>query len=1077
MNRTSDDALKTVETRNGRDEVVDYLHRALVGPAGGEEETIDGTPLLRYMMGILFPRGTSADALRDRVGAGADDPLPAVGKDGEEETGEAGSDASHDQLPSALSVSFLVSPSATLECDVRAGQYGEEVAGTPSEASKSRRRSSKIWRRRQLGDLSPRASLVLTPSRTQCDVLGGVGKLRSIWRQRDDGWLVTVTLENEQDGGAFDVEKCLFQCELSCRVLGGHVLPYPVPRSFADLDRTEEQYLYRESMPYARGHGCAADWRVSNERVTEVRASFLPTVDVPQPEFKLPEDVGDLDRRVFEVGFLASIREHTDEVIGALVSFAAAYERWIERERALAAGEGELEAGRLADVVARWAARIRKGIELLATDRIARSAFADANRAMGYQMLLSSHLRRLADAGRNIAPDEPVALPDIGNLAGHGWRPFQLAFALGLLESLWSEHSTERAEVDIIWFPTGGGKTEAYLLVSAFELLRRRLVAKERDSATAILSRYTLRMLTAQQFQRTAALFVALEEVRRANEADYGSRRFTLGLWVGDGMTPNAFGNAQEKLDDFVERKGEGANPFLIDRCPRCGTSIFHPSVDAKRQWGAIATASEFRISCPRRACSFHASGLPVQLIDQDLYRNPPSMLIGTVDKFANLAWSEAAASFFGGSDPRCLGPSLLIQDELHLISGPLGTLDAMYEAAIEGIILARKGVRPKIIGSTATIRNAADQVRGLYARPCTVFPSPIRRWDDAFFYRRNPARTRRYVGVMPQGYVRPVIALVWTSAALLQATNDDRVAMTESERDAYWTLVAYHNSRRELGRTMTAARDEIQARVGVLARAEDAVRRIERVMQLSANGPVSIDQAIRLMEAARTSDGGALDLVPCTNILSVGIDINRLGLMLVNGQPKLVAEYIQATSRVGRGSVDGLVVTLFSPNKARDRSHYEDFRSFHENMYRYVEPTSVTPLSPPARKRTLHAALIAIVRHSTPWGSNDGARAVDFADDRFKAILRDLSSRARNMMSDGAEEEAAVERELAAFVDSWQDQQKPSLVYDQTSLGPQFDGLIKGYGESRGRGVPTMRSMRHVDTEIQLRVVSERFQ
>lgn len=1061
------------QPRSGRDGLVNFLASRLIGPRGGADEVVRGRLLLQYMMGILFARESEADEAEGAVSAGADEVAPRAG--GREEDDRGDDDPLRtvgELLPSAVGISFLVTAGATLECEVSAAHY---VAEEPDVAVGNGRRRSKaqeVWRRHALPDETEAPVVVLSRAQPAAKgIFGGRANLVSIWRRHDGHELVTVTLVNAQTGSGLDVSKALFQVALSCRAKGGGIRPYPAPPTTRNPDQEEEDYLYRQAMPYARGHGAAATWDKVGDVVREVRVTFLPTVDVPLPVFTLPDGIQGMDERAFQLEFLARAIHEPECVMEALESFVASYARWIDDECRVAASADEAEAAALGERVRKWAHRMEQGIELLRREERARQAFAWANRAMGMQMLLTKRLKELAERGQDISPNEPLDLQQTSDLKGLRWRPFQLAYFLGVVESLWIEECPDRLEVDIIWFPTGGGKTEAYLLLAAFELLRRRLVAPKRDTATAILSRYTLRMLTAQQFQRTSALFVALELVRHEQVDLLGERPFTLGLWVGQGLTPNRFTEAADLMEDLEKRRGKGRNPFLLDRCPRCGTSLFHGSVSPTRHWGVRATDADFKLYCPRDACEFHHA-LPVNLVDEALYRTPPSMLIGTVDKFANLPWDERASAFFGGGDSSALPPSLLIQDELHLIAGPLGTLDAFYEAALEEIIKAKGGARPKIIGSTATIRNAAEQVRGLYGRGAYVFPSPIRRWDDAFFFRSDPARTRRYVGVMGQGYVKPVIALVWSAAAILQSVCE--VDLTEEQKDAYWTLVAYHNSRRELGRTITAARDEIATRVKVLASADDIARSIARVMELSSQG-TEIDEAIRNLEASLTSNSGALDIVPCTNIISVGIDISRLGLMLVNGQPKLVAEYIQATSRVGRSAVEGLVVALFSPAKPRDRSHYEDFRAFHENLYRYVEPTSVTPLSPPARKRTLHAALVAAIRYCTQWAKNDQAAHVDFADPRVKDIVLGLQERVRRIGVKDDKEWQEIQEEFDAFLCDWQERQDTNLLYDAASAGPQFTSLLKPYGDPRGTGAPTMRSMRHVDTEVRLRIMTAR--
>jgi hypothetical protein len=476
-----------------------------------------------------------------------------------------------------------------------------------------------------------------------------------------------------------------------------------------------------------------------------------------------------------------------------------------------------------------------------------------------------------------------------------------------------------------------------------------------------------------------------------------------------------------------------------------------------------------FRFNCPNDTCTFHA-GLPLNVVDEALYQSPPSMLLGTVDKFAQLPWDDRARSFFGGPDDHSPPPSLILQDELHLISGPLGSLAAPYDAAIDAVIAARSG-RSKRICSTATIRNAREQVQGLYGRRAAVFPPPCSAWDDAFFFRTQrslPGRT--YVGVMGQGYIKPVVAMAWTAAALLQSVKE--VPLDLTTLDAYWTLLAYHNSRRELGRTLSAARDEIQARVKAIATSAALVRPIGEPLELSAQSSKNLGEAIESLEKPHDSKDPAVDLVPCTSIISVGVDLERLGLMLVNGQPKLTSEYIQATSRVGRGDVPGLVVSLFAATKPRDRSHYEDFRAFHESIYRHVEPTSVTPYALPARERTLHAAIVAAIRHGTQYGSNASAKSIDFKNPAVTAIIEEVSS---IMRASDPSESAAITALVRDRMKEWEDLASSGfgLLYERRHAGQAFTSLLSEFGSAPGTSLwPTMNSVRNVDSEAGLKVL-----
>ena len=409
---------------------------------------------------------------------------------------------------------------------------------------------------------------------------------------------------------------------------------------------------------------------------------------------------------------------------------------------------------------------------------------------------------------------------------------------------------------------------------------------------------------------------------------------------------PNKYAQAVALLDKIKNKEWTSVS-FQVDLCPWCGTEII-PEGDAPDEAYAVHPANDsFRMTCANPECDFH-DHLPVSSVDDDLYDNPPTVLIGTVDKFARLTWEGRAGVFLGaGDDP---GPSLIIQDELHLISGPLGTIVGLYEAAFD-VVMRRHGARPKIVASTATIRRAEEQVHGVFGRKVVMFPPSGLDADDSYFVRFDRDKPGRlYCGVMPQGHT-PLTAMVHLSAALLQAPME--IPLTPPADDAYWTLVAYHNNLRELGKSVTLAHDDIPARMSVIAEAEDDVRPLHdhEILELTSNVPAAeIPGRLELLQRRR-GEKGAVSFVASTNMISVGVDVPRLGLMLVSGQPKTTSEYIQATSRVGRGKVDGLVVTMFSPSRPRDRSHYESFVPYHSALYRAVEPTSVTPFAIPARE------------------------------------------------------------------------------------------------------------------------------
>lgn len=1049
-----------------RGRLVEYLRGCLVGPVGGPDEVIEGSPFLRYMMGMLFPRGEDVEDGRAELGdAGVD----GLGVEADEDG--AGMDASLDLedelLPSVVGLSFVVTSGSTVACTVAAGRYAQALKKEVEPRAKKGRHAARAgsqWRRESLGP----ETVVLTASQREHDVLGGRAQVRSTWRRwRDECHLVTVTLSNRQASKSKHLEPdiTLFQVNLTCKLDNGAILPYPVPENGVASQQEDEEvtYLYRRCPPYARGHGAAADWTVDGGTCTTAWVSFMPEQSVPPATFEIAG--AGADPRYRDIAFLASC-DDPRQLREVLAGFVSGYVAWVGEQERIAIELGEEVGQRLARRARAWAERMESGLALIAGDDV-RLAFQLANRAMGIQMRLSEQIKKGPFPAKECKA--PAAHQD---LTGLQWRPFQVAFVLGVLESLVNPESADRDCVDVIWFPTGGGKTEAYLMVAAFELIRRRLSHGDADTATAVISRYTLRMLTTQQFERTGTLVAGLELVRATMGTKLGTRPFSLGLWVGASLSHNRYAKAFEDLEAQRIADVPTNAKFVLTRCPMCGTAIL-PAVKRlpEAHFGVRAKPQSFAYFCPSPACGFH-DRIPLQTVDDALYEDPPSILLGTLDKFAALPWNSRPRAFFGGPGDHAPPPSLVIQDELHLISGPLGSIAAPYDVAIDTVIRLRTGgPGPKVIASTATIRNAAEQVRGLYGRKSLVFPMPVRTWDDAYFFRLDDSRPGRlYVGVMGQGYVSPTVAAAWAAAGILQGVNE--VELDASLKDGYWTLLSYMNSRRELGRIMNAASDEIPTRIKVIARADDLARDPSNVMELSSQMTRNMSEALAELARPIGEAQAAQDFVACTSIISVGVDVDRLGVMQMNGQPKLTSEYIQATSRVGRTkAVPGLVVTLYSASKPRDRSHYEDFKAYHEALYRFVEPTSVTPYAPPARARTLHAALVTLVRHWSEWQANDSApRAELDAPEVRRAIDMMLGT----MDSADPSESSEVRHQLERLIEDWQELAANNLLYDGTGAGQQFRSLLRDFTDPPAKGKwPTMRSVRNVDAEVPLRPIA----
>lgn len=1023
-----------------RADVAHYLRRQYLGPAEGEEEVLTDRPDRVYLVGTLYPRGPSRHALDGDT----------LGEDDHDDDFDEPIELANSWHPASAAISFL-HDGGELTCTVDAAQY-EHLA------------DARGWRRKPLREYA----IALEPHHDPIDLFNGAGRLVSVWRRTGDAWLVTVAVENrtEHDDAESEprTEDCLFQVSLRCEVTAGKVRPYPSASSLSEDPEDEELELqYRHRRVYGVGHGCSVQWGdVDTEHITWVTSQMMPEAVVPGVS------AGPQDSQVLLLAFLSDENQSVTTLTTALTGFVDDYAQWVASRVTEAEDIGPRYKGAPGRLVARMdvaLARMRRGIDVLATNPDMRTAFTLANAAMRLQMMQSRHVRDHAGARGNALMPRPLDMDE------PRWYSFQLAFQLLTLVSIADPSDPDREIVDLIWFPTGGGKTEAYLAVAAIEMIHRRLTRGTRGGGTAVITRYTLRMLTAQQFQRAATLICALELMRLDHDRLQRTEPFTIGLWVGGDTTPNDFEEAHRVTQNLL-REQQPESPFQIGACPWCGT----PLVPKRRSkdsssYGFRSTRHTFEIFCPHAECAF-AQQLPVLVVDQQIFAEPPTFLVATVDKFARLAWRPDAGAILGRNvhyDPA----GLVIQDELHLLSGPLGTTVALYEAAVLGL-LSWDGSRPKIVASTATIRSAPEQVRRMYGTEVALFPPSGLTADDSYFAqvdRDLPGRL--YVGVMPQAHSQSY-ATVLSCVALLEAPTT--VVADDRELDAYWTVVAYHNSLRELGRTVTIARDDVDNVLRRHAEVEGGMRTLRRdgVIELTSHiKPSQLNQFLSRLER-RQDQPDAVDLVATSNMLSVGIDISRLGLMLMNGQPKTTAEYIQATSRVGRSTVPGLVLTLLRANKPRDRSHYESFGAYHESIYRYVEPTSVTPWSIASRDRSLHAALVILMRHGAGLRGNDDAG--DFSADAVptgKAL--DILERA--VAAGEPDEHLSTQRNLQALVDEWDRRARDSASRGHRlryrSSDKDYDALLCDFGERR-EGWQTMNSMRSVDRQVRVIAIGE---
>lgn len=1054
-----------------RDELAGRLTADLLGPVAGADEILREEPATAYVTGVLFPRDRGRGRLRERAAEEDGDDAPAtMAKDEVPDTGVA---MANRQMPAAMGLTFAVDTGLAdaLEVTVRGARYesidaeGRVIRPERSERGHTEDEHAPRWRRLPF-ETVVRVSLEVGGTSSPLSEVAEGLDLRTRVRPPDaDGVVaVTLTLVNGREAPPKELldPYCFFQPQMQVAVPDGApaLVERPHPR-MADEDELRLSALLHRHVPiFATGHGCAADWDwdqpsargarpVRRAGVREIRTSFVPTREVL---------LADSNPEVTEPGMLALADSSDDELAATLRDLVQGYERWIaDRDRdasALAGSDLDEVAQQQLDACREASARMRGGIDLLARDPDVGTAFRLACRTMAEQRARTVWMR----SGSRGEPD----------VAAGRWRPFQIGFILLCLNGIADPEHADRGIADVLWFPTGGGKTEAYLGLIAFTTFLRRLRGGAAGGGVTILMRYTLRLLTLQQFERAATLICAMEQTR-AGRDDLGSEPVSIGMWVGRAATPNTLKEAQESLRDLARNKPvPEKNPVQLRSCPWCGTALDHMDHHVDAALGRM------QIRCPNEACHFRG-GLPVHVVDEAIYAARPTLIIATADKFAQVAWREQVATLFNreGAPEGTPPPELVIQDELHLISGPLGTMAGLYETVVD--VAAD---RPKVVASTATIRRAQQQGVALFRREVRQFPPAGLDARDSWFAVEAPREakaSRRYVGVLAPGTSQATLLIRVYSALLHEA---HRIDGEPAVRDAYWTLVGYFNSLRLLAAADLQVRADVVERLQQLAQRDATdIRAAEFVCELTSRVPSSrIPEHLKSLFVAHP-DRNAIDLVLATNMISVGVDVDRLGLMAVMGQPQTTAEYIQATSRVGR-SHPGLVVAMLNASRSRDRSHYEDFVPYHSALYRQVESTSVTPFASRARDRGLHAVLVGLVRMLHPIARpNAAAAAVGTFREELARAKDVIMERVRAVDPSAA---GATEDELDEFVLDWEELARvsPGLVYEARWRAPGAPergpdtALLRSFvvDDDLENATETMWSLRDVDVETELR-------
>tara|TARA_X000000950_G_scaffold122816_1_gene154029 strand:+ start:5157 stop:8606 length:3450 start_codon:yes stop_codon:yes gene_type:complete len=958
-----------------------------------------------------------------------------------------------------------------------------------------------------------------------------------IFKNRDDTFLISAYLVNKNTK-KFDpnnpksskiiVNDCLFQVYLELSVNNENTflqVDY-LTSQLNDEEIKEQELLYRNKKRFSYGHGCATDWEENykdKNRVScnKIFSSFIPCYEIKPVEGRINQFLDKNKEFKFSMEYLSSSKITQSDVIKLLNSLKEDYLHWINSlkdELKIIDKNYKIAAEKNIQKCEESLKRISKGISILESDSDAFNAFKISNRAMLIQQVHSSFINKSESKDNydlnNKTVDKKVddykSDEKIGN-----WRPFQIAFFLMNIESIVDEESDDRDLVDLLWFPTGGGKTEAYLGIAAFTIALRR-IKNSKNIGTTIFMRYTLRLLTSDQFIRISSMILALEKIRveRFLNIDLGDE-ISSGLWVGKSLTPNRnqeamseykqFSNTQDRRQKWIKEKNKNnvydfkAKSFSsnlgLDLCPSCGSDL-----DVLTEKNKV-NQKTLKMKCSNIECCWSKKYLPIYTIDDEIYLNYPTFIVSTVDKFAQLSWHAVddntskikSANLFAIEnewDP----PSLIIQDELHLISHQLGSVFAGFEIIID-LMCQRKDIKPKIIASTATIKGFKKQCKTLFDRDSQTFPCQGLDAGDSYFANENRNRDgRKYIGMMTSSssYTAGQRDIVASLIQLLmpfetkplkenisQSSFNDQFPQFKNI-SKYATLVWYFNSTRELGQAQTLVTQDIveQSKKLKVRYNKDfkfwRLYNFDNIKELSSNSDK--EEIIKILKKLKIDDWkqddfNRIDMLLTTCMISVGVDIGRLGLMLINGQPKNTSEYIQASSRVGRQH-PGIVFTSYNSSKSRDRSHYEDFKGYHQSIYKYVEDTSSTPFTLQARERTLRSTIVSIAKLLCNFKEPDDINKKEKFN-KLKHYIDQILERIKRIDKEEYEES---KKDLNEWIDDWKTG-KSNRFGTQNNRSLSTKTLCYSFGTTPHKNFhgikawPILSSMRDVDKETELKI------
>jgi hypothetical protein len=893
------------------------------------------------------------------------------------------------------------------------------------------------------------------------------------------------------------------------------------PPQLLDFDEEDSfnKLIYRNYFDYGEGYNTSVNWGTTNNRLKFISSEFLPTQETPTVDFKPSKIIKNentikdriTDDSILSMRYLSTLSNVDDNyIINGLKLFIEAYgdetkESWIKDKEAELNEDENLddESRKLLSKQLKACTndfyRLMRNISLLANNQEAMAAFRTMNTAMFMQLHHSIKSKESRPFVPNIENSEEFYSNEKiydkeGKETEYKWRSFQLAFILlnvdafvkpdvndNTVKDVFGTGWPERNEIaDLVWFPTGGGKTEAYLGIIAFAIAFRRFTQDEKGYGTTVLMRYTLRMLTLQQFQRATMLICALDVIRKdkfsiPNNFSLGNERITIGLFVGSDSLPNYWNQGEKsmineltKISESIQNQQSISTNLPFTTCPWCGGELFvdeklnNISPNHTPENNSYGIDDQLNIACNTEECTFHAEysddedSLPLRLFDDDIYKFPPTLLFGTVDKFAALANNVSTISGDRNKDSRrlmgkgyggrnmdrdVLPPELIIQDELHLLLGPLGSSVGLFEKSIDYLCKYSdeqgNKIKPKIVTSTATTRNTDKQIFALFNRRSEIFPKQGITCDDSFFafYKRKKEDVteyeskRKYMGVLPVGKTQVWMQLRIISIGLSHRLKYFKEKYTVDEVfekpetlnelkkvfDYYHSILAYYNSLKDVGKAQSQLDHYLPGDINYvikntipwsfldrLIRKENQIQYSELTGRLTGEevktNLADIEKNWALLESKNDSRKLILkkinppEFIISTNMISVGIDVSRFNTIVINSMPRNIAEYIQASSRVARDE-DGIVFTVHHPFRSRDISHYQKFKEFHEKFYSYVEPISVTPFASKALNRYLAMYAIVIIRHNQELElmNNDSARKINY--DKIEIIKKIIKS------------------------------------------------------------------------------------